>query len=100
MAAVSKTAKPSAPVVVGRVRSTKTGILPLGFNVLMYHGSFCLLVRIAMCSTLTIKAVRLGVGSVSWRGHTRKQLCRRRYSLAPPDEPILSSRWGYLRCRG
>ena len=52
MAAVSKTAKPSAPVVVVLVRSTKTGILPLGFKVLMYHGSFCTFVRMGICLTL------------------------------------------------
>jgi hypothetical protein len=52
MAAVSKTANPSAPVVVGLFRSTKTGIRPLGFKVLMYHGSFCTFVRMGMCSTL------------------------------------------------
>jgi hypothetical protein len=57
MAAVSKTAKPSAPVVVGRFRSTKTGILPFGFRVLINHGSFCLLVLIAMCSTLAVEVV-------------------------------------------
>ena len=65
MAAVSKTAKPSAPVVVGRFRSTRTGILPLGFKVLMYHGSFCLLVRIAMCSTLAAEVALSGTDLTS-----------------------------------
>jgi len=63
MAAVSKTAKPSAPVVVGRFRSTKTGILPLGFRVLMNHGSFCLFVRREMCSTLAIRCVDIKASS-------------------------------------
>jgi len=58
MAAVSKTAKPSAPVVVGRLRSTKTGILPFGFRVLMNHGSFCLPVRREMCSTLVVEVLQ------------------------------------------
>ena len=52
MAAVSKTVNPSPLAVVGLFRSTRTGILPLGFKVLMNHGSFCLLVRMEMCSTL------------------------------------------------
>ena len=52
MAADSKTAKPSAPVVVGLFLSTKTGILPLGFKVLMNHDSFCTPARRETCSML------------------------------------------------
>ena len=57
-------AKPSAPVVVARFRSTKTGILPLGFKVLMNHGSFCFPVRREMCSTLTEEVIWSGTGVI------------------------------------
>ena len=76
MAADSKTANPSAPVVVGRFRSTKTGILPLGFRVLMNHGSFCLPVRREMCSTLAV-----GVG---WSGTDSTNLLAHSYAILPP----------------
>ena len=55
IAAVSKTMKPSAPVVVSWFWSARMGILPLGFRVLTYHGSFCLLVWSWMCSTLVME---------------------------------------------
>ena len=100
MAAVSKTAKPSAPVVVGRFRSTKTGILPFGFRVLMNHGSFCLPVLRAMCSTLAMQVVLSDVDSANSFRLTRMQPCRHRYSSAPQGEPRLSSHSGCLRCKG
>ena len=65
MADDSKTTKPSAPVVVGRFRSTRAGILPLGFKVLMNHGSFCLPVWREMCSTLTVEVVWSGTDSAN-----------------------------------
>ena len=99
MAAVSKTAKPSAPVVDGLFRSTKTGILPLGFKVLMNHSSFCLFVRRGICSTLKSRSVERHKLEMLF-GRTRMQLCRHRFSSAPRDEAILSSRWEYPQCRG
>jgi len=101
MAAVSKTANPSALVVVGRFRSTKTGILPFGFRVLMNRDSFCLLVRIDTCSTLGAEVTRMvNADSASQFRLTHMQLCRRISSSAPRDRPRLSSRLGYHQCRG